>query len=61
MVSQQNTSMLFMVSDDEKKITKYIEYISKQYFDEIKNINIERIDNESDDALDRGILKVSYR
>ena len=61
MISQQNTFMFSMVSNDEKKITKYIKYISKKYFDEIKNINIERIDNENDDALYRGILKVSYR
>lgn len=61
MVSHQNSFMLYMVSNDEKKITKYIKNISKKYFDEIKNINIERIDNESHDGYYRGILKASYR
>lgn len=61
MSSQNNSFMMYMVSDDEKKITKYIKDVSKKYFDDIKNINIERISNDYDDGLYRGILKVSYR
>jgi uncharacterized membrane protein YciS (DUF1049 family) len=59
MNTQGDTFTLYLVSDDDKKITKYIKYISKKYFDSIKNIDIKRIAVE-EDGLYRGILKVSY-
>ena len=61
--SQSDSFELRLLSDDDKKITKYIKHISKKYFDDIKSINIKRISNdnkEKDDGLYRGILKVSY-
>ncbi|MCK4442350.1 MAG: hypothetical protein KAU90_10110, partial [Sulfurovaceae bacterium] len=59
MSSHEDNFTLYIVSNDDKKITKYIEYISKKYFDSIKNIDIKRI-SVSEDSLYRGILKVSY-
>ncbi len=52
---------LSMVSSDEKKLTKYIKYISEKYFSKIDNINIERIEMNNKDTKYRGILKVSYK
>ncbi len=51
---------LSVVSDDDKKITKYIKYISKKYFDKIKKIDIKRISISNEDLLYRGILEVSF-
>jgi DNA gyrase/topoisomerase IV subunit A len=60
MKSEEDTFFLFVVSDDDKKITKYIKYISKKYFDKIKSIDIKRISLSEEDLLYRGILKVSF-
>jgi len=57
--SNEDDFTIDIVSDDDKKITKYIKYISKKYFDTIENIDIKRI-SVSEDGLYRGILKVSY-
>ncbi|HHC11564.1 MAG TPA: hypothetical protein ENK79_02885 [Campylobacterales bacterium] len=57
--SHEDNFTLYIVSDDDKKITKYIKYISRKYFDSIRNIDIKRI-SVSEDSLYRGILKVSY-
>ena len=52
---------LNMVSSDEKKITKYIKFISKKYFNEIGKIDIHRIEMNYEDTQYRGILEVGYR
>jgi hypothetical protein len=49
------------MSIDEKKITKYIKYISTKYSLHIKNIDIKRIEIDSKDKLYRGVLKVDYK
>jgi len=59
--SQGDDFSLNLVSSDEKKITKYIKYISEKYFSTIRNINIERIELDNEDTRYRGILEVSYR
>jgi len=59
MSSKENEFTIDIVSNDDKKITKYIKYISEKYFDDIENIDIKRI-SVSEDGLYRGILKVSY-
>ena len=61
MSSKVDSFMLHLLTEDDKKVTKYIKHISKKYFDDIKNINIKRISNESEDTLYRGILEVSYK
>jgi len=60
-VSNQDEFTLHLLSVDEKSITKYIKYISKEYSMTIKNIDIKRIEIDDKDKLYRGILKVSYR
>ncbi len=60
MKSNEDFFTLFVVSDDDKKITKYIKYISKKYFDKIKSIDIKRISISQEDLLYRGILEVSF-
>jgi len=60
MKSNEDSFTLFVVSNDDKKITRYIKYISKKYFDKIKSIDIKRISVTEDDLLYRGILEVSF-
>ncbi len=60
MKSNEDNFTLFVVSDDDKKITKYIKYISKKYFNTIKQIDIKRISLTEDDLLYRGILEVGF-
>ena len=58
--SDKDSFTLSVVSDDDKKITKYIKHISTEYFNDIGNIDIKRIEIDPKDLLYRGILKVSY-
>ena len=60
-ISDNDNFTLHLLSEDEKKITKYIKYISEKYVDEIGNINIKRIKKDDTDSFYRGILKVSYK
>ena len=60
-LSTEDTFTLYLLSSDEKYITKYIKYISKEYSLSIKNIDIERISIDDKDNFYRGVLKVAYR
>jgi uncharacterized membrane protein YciS (DUF1049 family) len=60
-VSHEDEFTLHLLSSDEKFITKYIKYISKEYSLTIKNIDIKRIEIDDKDNFYRGILKVTYR
>jgi len=60
-LSTEDEFTLHLMSTDEKKITKYIKYISKQYSLHIKSIDIKRIERDSKDGLYRGVLKVDYK
>jgi len=59
--SEEDSFTLHLLSSDEKKITKYIKFISKEYFDDIKDIDIKRIELSDKDFAYRGILKVNYK
>ncbi len=63
-VEQINSSddlfTLSIVSNDDKKITQYIKYISKKYFDKINKIDIKKISISDEDSLYRGVLEVSF-
>ncbi len=59
--SNEDSFTLHLISKDEKNITKYIKYISKEYFSEIAAIDIKRIEFNEEEYLYRGILKVSYK
>jgi len=61
LTSYEDRYTLHMVSSDEKKLTKYIKFISKKYFDDINKIDIHRIEIDDEDTLYRGILEVGYR
>jgi len=61
MQSHENNFVLFVLSDDDKKITKYIKYISEKYFSKIKKIDIKRIEFSEKDRFYRGILEVRYK
>jgi len=59
--SDEDNFTLYLLSKDEKKITKYIKYISKEYFKNIENIDIKRIEIDDNDFSYRGVLKVEYK
>ncbi len=59
--SNEDNFTLYLLSKDEKKITKYIKHISKKYFKDIKNIDIRRIEIDDEDFSYRGVLKVEYK
>ena len=47
-----------MVSPDDKKLTEFIKYISQTHFDDIKEIDIERIEKDPSKNYYKGLLKV---
>lgn len=59
--SDNDSFTLHLISNDEKNITKYIKYVSKKYFKDIKSIDIKRIELDEKEAVYRGILKVEYK
>jgi len=59
--SDNDTFTFHLISKDEKNITKYIKYVSKKYFEDIKIINIKRIELNEKDGVYRGVLKVEYK
>jgi len=59
--SHNNEFILYLLSSDEKYITKYIKYISSKYSLKIQNIDIKRIELDDKDNLYRGKLKVEYK
>jgi len=60
-VSKDDTFTFHLISKDEKNITKYIKYVSKKYFEDIKTIDIKRIELNEEEAIYRGVLKVEYK
>ncbi len=59
--SENDDFILHLVSNDEKNITKYIKYVSKKYFKEIRIIDIKRIELDEKERIYRGVLKVKYK
>ena len=59
--SKKNSFVFFLMSKDEKQITKLIKYLSTIHFDKIKSINIEKISKNRDDEYYTGTLKVVLR
>jgi len=59
--SQEDNFTLYLISKDEKNITKYIKHISKSYFNDIKKIDIKRIEFNEKALMYQGILKVNYK
>jgi len=58
--SSNDNFTIYLVSDDDKKITKYIKDISERHSRKIKSIDIKRISQTEEDSLYRGILEVNF-
>jgi Tfp pilus assembly protein PilN len=50
-----------LISNDDKKITEFIKYISAKYFKDLKFIDIKEIAKEDDSDFFTGILKVELK
>jgi len=50
-----------LVSSDDRKLTELIKYISETHFDDINQIDIERIEKDPNNNYYRGVLKVDLR
>ncbi len=61
MYSTNDAVWLSIVSSDDRKFTELIRHISDTHFDKINEIDIERIQKDSDSSYYRGLLKVDLR
>jgi len=61
MYSEDDVVWLSLVSSDDRKFTELIKYISDTHFDEINQIDIERIQKDPESSYYRGLLKVDLR
>ena len=59
--SKNDTLWLSMLSSDDRKFTEVIKYMSDTHFDEIIEIDIERIQKDPDSNYYKGLLKVELR
>ena len=53
-----DTLWLSLVSSDDRKFTELIKYISDTHFDDVKEIDIERITKDPENSYYKGLLKV---
>ena len=56
--TDDDTMYVSLVSTDDRKFTELIKYISEAHFDEIKEIDIERISKDPENGYYKGLLKV---
>lgn len=56
--TKDDTMYISLVSSDDRKFTELIKYISETHFDNIKEIDIERITKDNKNDYYKGILKV---
>ena len=61
MYSTDDAVWLSIVSSDDRKFTELIRHISDTHFDNINEINIERIQKDPDSNYYKGLLKVDLR
>ena len=59
--SEKDTLWLSLVSSDDRKFTEVIKYMSDTHFDEIIEIDIERIQKDPSSNYYKGLLKVELR
>ena len=59
--SENDTLWLSLVSTDDRKFTEVIKYMSDTHFDEITEIDIERIHKDPGSNYYKGLLKVELR
>jgi hypothetical protein len=59
--THENTLWLSLISSSDRKITELIKFISNRHANEIKEIDIERIEKDPGSDYYRGILKVEFQ
>jgi archaellum component FlaC len=59
--SDNDTLWLALISSDDRKFTEVIKYMSDTHFDEITEIDIERIQKDPASSYYKGLLKVELR
>ncbi len=59
--SENDTLWLSLVSTDDRKFTEVIKYMSDTHFDEIIEIDIERIQKDPGNNYYKGLLKVELK
>jgi len=59
--SKDDTLWVSLVSSSDRKLTELIKYISDTHFDEIAQIDIERIEKDPESSYYKGLLKVELR
>lgn len=59
--SEGDTLWISMIGSDERKITELIKYISEKYFNDIRKIDIEKIDKNHSTNHYSGVLKVEFK
>lgn len=61
MKSENDTIWLALVSSEDRKLTEFIKHISDNYFQEIKQIDIEMIKKDPGSSYYKGLLKVDLK
>lgn len=56
--TEEDTMYISLVSSDDRKFTELIKYISQTHFENVKEIDIERIVKDPENSYYKGILKV---
>lgn len=59
--TEEDTLWVSLVSSDDRKLTELIKYISETHFDEVNEIDIERIEKDPENNYYKGLLKVELR
>ena len=59
--NENDTLWLSLVSTDDRKFTEVIKYMSDTHFDEITEIDIEKIHKDSNSSYYEGLLKVELK
>jgi len=60
-IGEENILWLSVVSSDDRKFTELIKHVSDRYFNEIVEIDIEKIQKDQDNNYYKGMLKVELR
>ncbi|NOR56751.1 MAG: hypothetical protein GQ531_11175 [Sulfurovum sp.] len=56
--TEDDTLFLSLISTDDRKFTEVIKYISETHLGDVQEIDIERIEKDSEDSYYKGLLKV---
>ena len=59
--TDENTLLVSLVSTDDRKLTELIKYISEKHFNEVNEIDIEKIQKDPASKYYKGLLKVELR